>query len=567
MKKLLLTTTVFLLLTAMAMAAGQPGDDGAAMATDGPQYGGTLTMFSRLGAEPASPSESDSQWISTFGLMPIQETLGMGDVDKFGPRGNGEYAFQTSGYIPTQYVTGRLLEGWEIGPADMTCTVRQGIYWAPTEAQKAWMPVRELTADDIVQDIKRFQAAAWGNRFEGILKDAYTTGKYSFVIEFEGKFNLEGFYYLSWEDRSLIAPPEMIEAGDDKWENQVGTGPFQFEEYVPGSHVSYVKNENYWMTTTIDGEEYQLPFIDRFVTPIIPDQATQVAALRTGRTDFNQFVPPSYWPSLEGTGLSSAKYSVSTQMINMLQLEPPFDDLRVRKAMWMATDIKDFLRLNFAEDLPRHAYPIHYQHPAYIPEEELPADIQEMYDYNPEKAKQLLAEAGYPNGLTIDLYCDTDAIHQDDAALAKDQWAKAGVTANIVVHDNTTHTNFTYHKNYHGTILQGNEIANPINSLYRFGHTEGYVNHSAWSDPEYDAIVSELATELDPEKQLPLMEKAQLYMLRAAVIIPIHAIVEGHFWWPWLKNYDGEVTVTDGSPHSLVHWIWIDESMKKTMGF
>jgi peptide/nickel transport system substrate-binding protein len=359
----------------------------------------------------------------------------------------------------------------------------------------------------------------------------------------------------------------MIKAGDDKWENQVGTGPFQFEEYVPGSHMSYVKNKNYWMKTVIDGKEYQLPFIDRFVTPIIPDQATQVAALRTARLDFMQFVPPSYWPSLEGTGLMSAKYSNSVHMINMLMLEPPFNDIRVRKALRIATDVKAFQRLNFSDALPRHVYPIHYQHPAYIPEDKLPADIKELYDYNPEKAKQLLAEAGYPNGITIDLYADSTAVNQDNAALAKDLWAKAGITANIVVHDPITHTNFTYNKNYHGTILQSNEIANPINSLYRFGHSEGYVNHSAWNSPEYDAIVEQLATELDPAKQLPLMEKAQLLMLRAIPVVPLHPLVEGHFWWPWLKNYDGEVTVTDGSPHSLVQWIWIDANLKKTMGF
>ena len=559
---------MFLVVAAMAMAAGQQdGGTAAAEMGDGPVYGGTLSMFSRLEAEPASPSEADSQWIATFGKMPIQETLCRGDLDTYGPRGSGEYAFQTSGYIPMQYVTGHLLESWEIGPADMSCKVREGIYWAPTEAQKAWMPERELTADDIVQDIYRFWEAPWGNRFEGVLKEAYTTGEYTFVIEFVDKFNLEGFYYLGWEDRSAIAPPEMIEAGDEKWENQVGTGPFQFEEYVPGSHMSYVRNENYWNTTMIDGEEYQLPFVDRLMTPIIPDQATQIAALRTGRIDFHQFVPPSYWGSLESTELESAKYSNSTWFISMLFAEPPFDDVKVRKALHIATDINAVKRLNFAEDIPRHSYPIHYQHPAYIPEDELPADLAELYDFNPEKSKQLLAEAGYPDGISIDLYIDSQPDSQDNAALLKDLWSKAGIMANIVVHDPTTHTNFTYNRNYHGTIMSDQEIANPINSLYRFAHTEGYINFSGYSDPEYDAIVSKLSTELDTEKQLPLMKEAQLKLLSDVVHIPFVPRISGHFWWPWLKNYYGEVTVTDGSCHSIAPWIWIDENMKKDLGF
>ena len=149
----------------------------------------------------------------------------------------------------------------------------------------------------------------------------------------------------------------------------------------------------------------------------------------------------------------------------------------------------------------------------------------------------------------------------------KDLWSKAGIMANIVVHDPTTHTNFTYNRNYHGTIMSDQEIANPINSLYRFAHTEGYINFSGYSDPEYDAIVSKLSTELDTEKQLPLMKEAQLKLLSDVVHIPFVPRISGHFWWPWLKNYYGEVTVTDGSCHSIAPWIWIDENMKKDLGF
>ena len=92
MKKVVLTAMIFLLFSAMAMAAGQGDDDGAMMASDGgPVYGGTLTMYTRLNDEPASPAETDNQWIATFGKMPIQETLGRGDHDTYGPRGNVDF--------------------------------------------------------------------------------------------------------------------------------------------------------------------------------------------------------------------------------------------------------------------------------------------------------------------------------------------------------------------------------------------------------------------------------------------------------------------------------------------
>ena len=108
-------------------------------------------------------------------------------------------------------------------------------------------------------------------------------------------------YLVGYEDRSLISPPEMIAAGADTWENQVGTGPWMLKEYVVGSHMTYVRNPEYWDTTTIDGVEYQLPFIDELIWPIIPDQPSQIAARRTRALDFMMPVPNVYWHNLDQT--------------------------------------------------------------------------------------------------------------------------------------------------------------------------------------------------------------------------------------------------------------------------
>jgi len=563
-RKILWCWLSLLLVAALVLASCGPKDE---VVKKGELYGGTLNIYSRGGAEPASPSESDSQWIATFFLMPIQETLLQGDIEKYGPRGTGEYAFQTSGYLPMQYLTGRLLEDWEITPDSVILHVRSGIHWAPTEAQRAWMEPRELTAADLAADLNRFREAPWGSRFDGVLSDVYTTDEYTVVVEFVGQFSLEGFYYFGWEDRSLIAPPEMIGAGDDKWANQVGTGPFMFEEYVHGSHMSYVRNPDYWGTTIIDGKEYQMPFIDRLIYPIIPDQATQIAALRTAKIDFHQFVPASYWDSLDTVpGLEKARYSNSDMLLALLVKDPPFDNVNVRQAMMIGTDLKAHKRLAFAEELPTHSYPIHFDNPAYTPLAQLPADLQALYDYNPDKAKQMLADAGYPNGFIVDLYCDSTPLHQDNAALLKDEWSKFGVTANIKVHDPVTHTDFTYHRNYKGSAVHSEEITNPINSLYRFGHTDGYINFAGYSNPEYDALVEKLAAELDPAKQLPLMKESSLILLRDCAHIPLYAAISGHYWWPWIKNYYGEVTTTDGGIASILHYCWLDEDLKKELG-
>jgi peptide/nickel transport system substrate-binding protein len=251
----------------------------------------------------------------------------------------------------------------------------------------------------------------------------------------------------------------------------------------------------------------------------------------------------------------------------MLCTEPPFDDVNVRKALHIGTNINALMELNFADELPRHFYPIHFQNPAYIPENELPADIAELYEYSSTDAIQLLTDAGYPGGLTIDLYTDDSTTSQNNAALLMSQWEDIGVTANIIVNDRATHDDLAFNRSYHGALLSSFGSPNPDIMLYRHSYTEGYANFAGYSNPEFDTVVEALVGELDPTVQLPLIEEAQLMLLRDVVYIPIYPVVSAHFWWPWLKNYNGEVTITDGSPHSLIGWIWVDEGMKQGMGF
>lgn len=265
----------------------------------GPQYGGTLNYFVGTQAnEPPSPAIGDGVFAAVLWLDWIQEKPVAGDTEKYGPRGTGEYSFQADAYQPYMYLRGRLLESFETSYEKLTWKVRKGIYWAPTEHQKSFMPAREFTAEDLAADINRFRDSPMGARFEGMMGEVYATDKYTVVIEIE-QFSHELFYYIGYEDRSIVSPPEVEEAGADKWENQVGTGPFMFEEYVPGSYMSVVRNPDYWHKTTIGGEKYQLPFIDRVVLPIIPDAATQIAALRTGEIDIMPRVNSVYYNTLD----------------------------------------------------------------------------------------------------------------------------------------------------------------------------------------------------------------------------------------------------------------------------
>ncbi len=540
-------------------------------AAGAPQYGGTLTVMIGAGkGDPASPDIADgSFWSPSQFLNPIQERPVIGDFEKYGPRGTGEYAFQVGAYQPEVYMKGHLLESWEISPDKTIWNIRPGVYWAADNVD--YMENRELTAEDVVADLIYFREAAGGKSFKDITGDIYTTGKYSLVIE-HPSFDINMMYFVGYEDRALISPPEMVVAGAGEWKNQVGTGPYLLKEYVVGSQMTFERNPNWWKTTVIDGVEYTLPFISNVVVPIIPDPATQVAALRTGTLDFSQDVSAMYWQTLSETNpdLLSVIYGGSSGAIVILKTsEPPFNNVDVRRALMIGTDIKAFAELAGVGPLPLHWYPVYLGDPAvYTPLEELPADIQILYNYDPDLAAQMLADI-YPDGLTVDHYVESVPASQDRADLLAYLWAKIGVTINIKVHDTITIRGFAFDGDYTGSLSwPGAGVGNPLgDGLIRRGETGGFYNYSLWSNESFDVLAAKAKKAVNPVERNSAIKEAALIMLRETPQIPLSPLVTGRYWWPWIKNYYSELSAGDGEVFSLLSHAWIDQDLKTSLGY
>ena len=561
------------LITAAAMLLSAAGEQDSEMAADsdgGPQYGGTLTA---VGAAftfgPESPDPADGQGHTTHFLTLIQERPRIGDHEKYGPKGTGEYPFTLVGPLPDKYARGLLLESWEVTPEQHTWHLRKGVMWAADNVD--YMENREMVAEDVVADLKYYREAPAGARFKGVSGDITATDSHTVVIEFT-ELDVGMLDILTLGGTTGISPPEMEAAGMDKLENQVGTGPFMFGGYEIDSHLTYERNPNYWDTTTIEGQEYQLPFVDKVIVPIIADEASMIAALRTGKADMAASVFAVHWQTLDETApeLNSHRFPISFGSTAYLKTtEPPFDNRDVRRAMMVGTDLTGFQKLRQAGDLelPTHWFPVDPIMPSHTPMDELPEETRMLYDYNPEKAKQMLADAGYPNGFTIDYTTIGWPEFMTDGALLKDQWEKIGVTVNLQGFEIAVWSGHARERTYNGAIRQGHCGGCPVTTLPRFttGHTRNYTD---WSDPQFDAMVEELVKELDPAKRNDMIKAASIYLLNEAIAIPQAVKVQGRFWWPWIQNYYGESYIASTNTWlEASGWVWIDQNMKKEMGY
>jgi len=124
--------------------------------------------------------------------------------------------------------------------------------------------------------------------------------------------------------------------------------------------------------------------------------------------------------------------------------ELPFKDLKVRQALMLATDFKGMLQ-SANGDAEMLVFPLNKSFKrAYVPLEQLPPNVQELFSYNPEKAKALLKEAGYPDGFKTSIVCPNEPNYLDIMSVYKGMWTKVGVDLAIDSKELAVYTRVAY---------------------------------------------------------------------------------------------------------------------------
>ena len=560
-------------------------------AVEVPKYGGTLTRY--LATDPTWWGPMDSIAQST----PTNTDLWMGDWARgpAGGYGTNETDWAHS-YDRWDLDKGMIAESvkWSADSAKNEGTIiyqiRQGIHYGLNPASEASRLAngRVLTADDVVfcLSIRTKDPAFYLYKANPELRTANITktGPWEVTIKLPLAALVTGV--TRFTESCWIYPPEVFQKYNRmlSWKDNVGSGPFIVTDYVPASQIVYVRNPNYWQTDPVGpGKGNQLPYIDGMRNLILPDASTRLAALRTGKLD--HMIDISYLdagalrkqvPALKEIERIGSDGRGTPAM--MRTDKAPFTDVRVRRAMIMAIDyqkIRDTLFDGLGSII---TYPFNDSkgyHDIYlgIDDPDLPASVKELFSYNPDKAKQLLKEAGYPSGFKTSILINNlsgygGVLNADYYSVIKDMWAKVGIDLALDIRENAVVNSIQIARTHEA--LTPTTTA-PVATFYlgiAFQGT-GQYNLSMLNDPVINAALDDVRlaaiTDMRQAERI-FREKISKYVLDQAYAIPNIEGTTYTMWWPWIKNYSGERSIGYDN-QTWPENIWIDQDLKKSMGY
>jgi len=554
------------LLAAAAFALPAVG-----VARDKPQYGGTLNIGNvYVTLSPLSWDPVDWPWKFQQDTGAMYEQLFAADLSKSQRKG-GNHAFRTDAWLPSDAIRGELAESWawKDDPLRVEIRLRKGVMFPD---KPGVMKSRELVAQDVVDSYTRLDRSPkkFPAYFDHVSK-VEAPDKHTVVFHMK-EYNVEWDYRFGWGYLSGIVPEEVVKAGAKDWKNANGTGPFMLENYVQGNAITYAKNPVYWDKETIGGQSYRLPFVDRIVYRTIKDEATFLTALRTAKLDLLEAIRWSAVDELKKNAPQLQWKRGLAQGGNFLAMRVdtrPFDDIRVRRALNMAVNKQEIVKSYYNGNAELFAYPQHPDYDGYFePLDMMPQAAQELFVYNPEKAKALLAEAGYPRGFTFKAQvcvCSPDLM--DLAPLVAAYLEKVGVKMEIQPMEYGAHLSVMLTRTNAPGYFMYSGLSNPTTSLRKSFVTRQNWNPSQYSDPEFDKRMQAVYLERDEGKRQLLIKIMTRDIVEKAPYIWLPTPYGYTAWWPWVKNYGGELRAGAERPAPIHARIWIDQAMKKKMGF
>lgn len=321
-----------------------------------------------------------------------------------------------------------------------------------------------------------------------------------------------------------------------------GCGPFILDQFLDGESLTAVKNENYYRM----GEDGQpLPYLDSVVVQIVADEAVMAANMESGDIDVvDFFFEPTYIEDFDNSpDITLYTIAPKTQyMLYMNMTKAPFDDIRVREALSYAFDRQELIDVL--------ANGNGYTTPTIVLPTQTFYREGKDYGFEPETAKKLLADAGYPNGVDIDLYFGTYGTMQDVCELLQAQAKEAGF--NITLRPTDGATVKTLWASYDPDAPAGiriNDLGHPKASPfmqmdYTFG-PDALQNCSKYFDPAFQELLQQVSVTTDTAEQDQILIQMQEMIERDIPIVALYTANRQSAFRNWAQGlrYNGDGTM------------------------
>ncbi|MBW1699851.1 MAG: hypothetical protein JRH18_08640 [Deltaproteobacteria bacterium] len=434
--------------------------------------------------------------------------------------------------------------------------LKQGVMTHPFSGN----PGYELTTEDVIYSFQRAADPKWSSfsiDYSGITFEALD--KYTLQVTVDKPLSANLFLpKFSNRGGGLIVAKRAVEEKGNEWfkTHPVGTGPFVFQKYIPREKVVLTRNTKFFRGSPKLGgvELYYMPSV-----------SSRELALQKGELDVIEGPKEQAWgekmakiPGIEVESISSAE----TIVAHFNMTVKPLNRLKVRQAIAYAMNRKEFVAV-YGPNVSSPIYsivPVGRMIAGLSREEVAREDL--LYEYNLSRAKKLLAEAGYPNGFSLEVFTSKSSTYRRAYELMQAQLRRIGIDLKLSVVD---------HSAFHARIRQNlNPIVfyacmrpNPDVILTQFYHSDSIVvtgkkaitnfSHIGEVDADGDGkidsvddLIIRARTEKDPGRQVALWKEAQLVLLRKLASYPI--ITVGYLFARNPKVDWGYemVTITDG---------------------
>jgi ABC-type transport system substrate-binding protein len=378
----------------------------------------------------------------------------------------------------------------------------------------------EITSEDVKQSFyrrgtsitapdKRFPRKIAGSTDPAALETALITpDKYTFTFSMSEPFvpAVRDMANPTWGIVSAKVLDEYLYLSQDAF----GAGPFMLEEFRGNERIVVKRNPNY----AIKGR----PYLDGITIIVITEPSSLYSAFRQGQHDVNGAIltKDDFDELACSTDYIVAQTPSLFYPVVHLKMKPPFDDIRVREALNISINRDEILAvINSGEG--QYNGPIQWPNVKWaLPQEE----IREAYKYNPERATQLLAEAGYEGGFTsrMKLPKVTGATFiADTAVLLKDQWSRVGINVEIDEVELGAYIGSTLLPgNFEMTFFPNLPYDEPDRPL-SFYHSRGVTGSGNWTNytnPDLDKLIDAQGQEFDEEKRQKIILDAQRMIMK-----------------------------------------------------